>query len=184
MQALWFVLDTVFFVLVGSCLLRAWMNGLRINMRDQPGRLVMAASDWVVGPVRKVLPRALGHGSWDWGSLMAAVLLCLAYGGLWLILVSVSTGGVAYSGLTLALGIVAKACVFLLRTGLQGLTVMLLMYAVLSWVQPDSPLQARLDRLCAPFLRPLRRAIPLVGGVDLSVLVLIVLLQVALMLLG
>jgi YggT family protein len=93
-------------------------------------------------------------------------------------------GGVAYGGVTLALGIVVKAMGFLLRTALQGLTVLLLAYAVLSWVQPDSPLQAKLDRLCSPFLRPLRRAIPLVGGVDLSVLVLIVLLQVGLMVVG
>jgi YggT family protein len=33
-------------------------------------------------------------------------------------------------------------------------------------------------------LRPIRRWVPLVGGVDLSVLVLVVLLQIGLMLIG
>ena len=79
MQALWFVVDTVFFVLVAACLLRAWMNMLRINMRDQPGRFAMAITDWLVSPVRRILPRALAQSAMDWGSLMAAVL-GVAYG--------------------------------------------------------------------------------------------------------
>jgi YggT family protein len=57
-------------------------------------------------------------------------------------------------------------------------------YAVLSWVQPQSPILETLDRLCGPILRPVRRVIPTIGGVDLSVLVLIILLQVGLMLIA
>jgi YggT family protein len=41
-----------------------------------------------------------------------------------------------------------------------------------------------IERLCAPPLMPIRRVVPLVGGVDLSPLVLLVLLQVAAILLG
>jgi len=72
----------------------------------------------------------------------------------------------------------------LLRVVLQALMFLMLAYAVLSWVQPQSPVLGTLDRLCAPLLRPIRRWLPLVGGVDLSVLVLISLLQVGLILLG
>ena len=39
-------------------------------------------------------------------------------------------------------------------------------------------------RLCEPVLRPLRRVMPLVGGIDLSPLVALVLLQVVMMVLG
>ena len=74
--------------------------------------------------------------------------------------------------------------VFLLRTVLQGLMLLLIVYAVLSWVQPHSPVMGMLDRLLAPLLRPIRKVVPLVGGVDLSVLLLIVLLQVGLMVVG
>ena len=69
----------------------------------------------------------------------------------------------------------------LVRTVLQGLMILLIGYAILSWVQPQSPVMGTLDRLVSPLLRPIRRVIPLVGGVDLSVLVLIILLQVGLM---
>ena len=54
----------------------------------------------------------------------------------------------------------------------------MIVYAILSWVQADSPMADVIDRLCAPLLRPFRRVIPLVGGIDLSPLALLVLLQV------
>jgi YggT family protein len=46
-------------------------------------------------------------------------------------------------------------------------------------VQADSPIVDVIDRLCAPLLRPFRRIIPLVGGLDLSPLALLVALQIA-----
>jgi YggT family protein len=41
-----------------------------------------------------------------------------------------------------------------------------------------------IGRLCTPVLSPIRRVLPLVGGVDLSPLVLLVLLQIASLVLG
>lgn len=183
MRILLFLIDTLFFFLVAAALLRAWMNQLRINMSGQPGRLAMAVTDWLVAPVRRILPRKVLQSRIDWGSLMAALLIALAYGGLWLMLVA-STSPLDISPAALFLAIPAVALKFLLRTMLQGLMVLFLAYAVLSWVQPQSPVMATLDRLCAPVLRPVRRVVPAVGGVDLSVLVLIILLQVGLMILG
>ncbi len=183
MRIVLFLLDTLFFFLVAAALLRAWMNHLRVPMWAQPGRFVMAVTDWLVAPVRRILPQSLAKGRIDWGSLMAAVLLALAYGGLWVVLATGSSAfSVAPSALVMAVPVLAFK--LLLRTLLQGLMLLLLVYAVLSWVQPQSPILATLDRLCAPILRPVRRIVPTVGGVDLSVLVLIILLQVGLMLIG
>jgi len=67
---------------------------------------------------------------------------------------------------------------------ISGLSALILMYAVLSWVQPGSLNMAMLERLCHPWLAPIRRHLPLLGGVDLSSLVLLLLLQIAGMLLG
>lgn len=183
MRIVFFLLDTFFFFLVASALLRAWMNHQRIHMSAQPGRLVIAVTDWVVAPVRRILPRSLVQSRVDWGSLMAALLFALAYGGLWMILASTLTP-VEASSAAMLLAIPTLAVKLLLRTVLQGLMILLLAYAVLSWVQPHSPVLGTLDRLCAPILRPVRRMVPMVGGVDLSVLVLIILLQVGLMLVG
>ena len=182
-SVLWFLLETAAFLLVGAALLRAWMNQLRINMSGQPGRFVMALTHWLVGPVRKVLPRSLVQSRIDWGSLVAALLLALAYGGLWLTL-QLTLSPAVFSPDAALLAIPVLAVKLLVRVLLQGLMVLLLGYAVLSWVQPGSPVMGVLDRLCAPVLRPVRRVVPVIGGVDLSVLVLIVLLQVGLILLG
>ena len=72
----------------------------------------------------------------------------------------------------------------LLRLLVSGLTGLVIVYAVLSWFQTRSALTDVIERLCAPPLRPIRRLVPLIGGVDLSPLVLLVLLQIASILLG
>jgi YggT family protein len=50
-------------------------------------------------------------------------------------------------------------------------------------VNPHAPVAPAIDQLTRPWLAPIRRLVPLVGGVDLSPLVLIVVAQVALTLL-
>jgi len=183
MRIAFFVLDTVFFILVGAALLRVWMNQLQVKLTQQPGVFAMAVTDWLVKPVRGILPRPLLQSQADWGSWMAAVLLSLAYGGLWM-MASLSAGASVSNPVTIWLAIVATALQFLLRTALQATMFMMLAYAILSWTRSDSPALGTLDRLCTPFLRPIRRWVPLIGGVDLSVLVLVILLQIGLMLLA
>ncbi|MNC91389.1 YGGT family protein [compost metagenome] len=56
----------------------------------------------------------------------------------------------------------------------------MIVQAVLSWVNPYSPVQPLFDAMTRPFLRPIRRVVPLLGSVDLSPLVLLLLLQIAL----
>jgi len=136
------------------------------------GRMVFALTDWLVLPLRRVVPAA---GRWDLASLVAALLLELAqYTLLWLLLGASAT----------VLAVPLLAAFGLARLVLSGLIGLLLVFAVLSWVQPGSPVLQVLGRLCEPLLRPLRRFIPLVGGVDLSPLVVMVLLQVGLIVLS
>ncbi len=178
-----FLLETIAFLLVGSALLRAWMNHLRINMSGQPGRFVMAMTHWLVGPLRKVLPRSIAQSRFDWGSAIAAVLLAISYAGLWLSL-QMALSPATLSAESALLAIPGLTFKLLVRVMLQGLMVLMLVYAVMSWVQPGSPLLVVLDRLCSPLLKPVRKILPTIGGVDLSVLVVLVLLQVGLILLG
>lgn len=78
----------------------------------------------------------------------------------------------------------ALALFGLFQMAISGLTGLLIVYALLSWTQTASPVAAVVERLCAPLLRPIRQVVPLVGGIDLSPLVLLVLLQVAAMVLA
>jgi YggT family protein len=54
--------------------------------------------------------------------------------------------------------------------------------ALLSWVNPFSPLSAVIGPLTQPFLRPVQKILPPVGGVDLTPLVVFVLCQLIIML--
>jgi YggT family protein len=61
----------------------------------------------------------------------------------------------------------------------------LFIYVVLSWVAPGtySPAAALLDRICEPLVRPVRRIVPPIGGLDLSVVFVMILLGALLRLL-
>ena len=161
-----FLLDVVAGLLGGACLLRLYMQLQRIPFGNPVGRFVFALTDWVVLPLRRVLP---SYRKWDVASLIAAYLFELAqFGILWLL--AGRSGGALVPVLAL-FGLV--------RLVISGLIGLVIVYAILSWVQSDSPLSDVIDRLCAPVLRPFRRMIPLVGGFDLSPLALLVVLQIA-----
>lgn len=181
-----FLLETAFFVLIAAALLRAWMNWLRVSMTGQPGSFVMALTDWLVKPLRRSLPKALTHSRVDWASVLAATLMALAYAALAGLLFGV-LGNVGEDGLDWAPGVFLMlpviAVKMLLRVALQTLFMLVLGYAILSWVQPGSSVYGLLARLTEPLLAPLRRVIPAIGGVDLSALVLLILLQIGMMVL-
>jgi YggT family protein len=54
---------------------------------------------------------------------------------------------------------------------------LVLVLAVLSWINPGSPMYSLVARLGQPFLRPFQRLVPLIGGVDLSPIALLLVLQ-------
>ncbi|UFS56998.1 YggT family protein [Comamonadaceae bacterium M7527] len=179
MHALFFVIDLLAFVLIGACLLRAWMIASSMTMVVQPGRFVVAVTDWLVQPLRRMLPRGMSLGRWDGACLLAALIMAFAYGGLWTA-AALSTASGDISGAVMLAAVPVAAFKMLLRVVLQGLFYLLLMYAVLSWVQPQSPAYGVLSRLLEPVLSPFQRAIPRIGGVDLSALLLMLVLQVLL----
>jgi YggT family protein len=179
-----FLLDTIFFALVAAAMLRAWLNAVRIHMGQQPGPFVLALTDWLVMPLRKALPLSMKRSRLDAASLLAAVLLSLVHAGLWFGMVMASGGMAGWAASAVWSAVPALAIKTLLHTALQGLLLLMVAYAVWSWVQPFSAAFGWLNRLLAPLLMPLRRFVPLVGGVDLSALVFVLLLQVGLMLLG
>jgi len=166
-QIISFLLDVVAGLLGGACLLRLYMQYQRIPFGNPVGRFVFALSDWIVLPLRKVLPAVRRV---DTASLVGAYLIELAqFGLLWL-----------FAGSTGAVEMLPVMALFgLARLVISGLTGLVIVYAIMSWVQADSPIVDVIDRLCAPLLRPWRKLVPLVGGIDLSPLVFLVVLQVA-----
>lgn len=175
-QIVYLLLEVATGLLGGACLLRLYMQLQRIPMSARSGnplgRFVFALTDWLVLPLRRVLPAL---GGWDTASLMGAFLLELAqFFLLWLL------GG----GLDGLYAVPILAAFGVVRLSISGLSGLLIVYALLSWVQTRSLLADLIERLVAPPLAPIRRWLPLVGGVDLSPLALLLLLQVAAIVLG
>lgn len=69
-----------------------------------------------------------------------------------------------------------------MRWALNLVVWLTLIQAVLSWVNPMSPLMAQLQTLTAPLLDPIRRILPRTA-IDFSPLVLLILAQIAAMML-
>jgi YggT family protein len=163
-------------LLTGVCLLRLYMQHQRIPMSARSGNpmgpFMFALTDWLVLPLRRVLPAV---GRLDTASLAAAFVSQLAlFGVQWLML----GGGAGW------IGVPVLALFGVARMAISALTGLVIVYAVLSWVQTQSQLSDLLERLVAPVLMPIRKIVPLVGGVDLSPLALLVLLQIAAIVLG
>lgn len=171
-QILSFLLEVVAGLVSGACLLRLYMQAQRVPFNNPVGQLVFALSDWLVMPLRKLIKPA---GKYDMSSLLAAIIIqLLHYVLLW-----------ALTGASASPLMIPLLAVFgLLRMVLTGLVGLLIVYAILSWVSPHSPIYGVMARLCQPLLRPVQRVVPLVGGVDLSPLVVLIVLQVLLMVLG
>lgn len=174
-QILQFILEVASGLVAGACLLRLYMQMQRVPFQNPVGQLVFALSDWIVMPLRRIIA---ARSQWDWSSFMAAVLVQLAhYGILWVI-------KIAFLPVAANPALIPALALFgLVRMVITGLIGIILVHAILSWVQPHAPVASILARLSEPVLRPLRRIIPLIGGVDLSALVALVVLQIMLMVL-
>jgi YggT family protein len=166
-----FLVDNIVAFFVILLLVRFHFQWLRVGFRNPVGEFVLATTSWIVVPLRRVIP---GLAGLDLATLLAAWLLQML--GMWVHAVIVG----AEPGPGLLAGV---AAVELVRYSIYILIFAVFVLAILSWVNPESPVMPVFNAVTRPFLRPLRRFIPPVGRVDLSPMVLILLLFVLLMLL-
>ena len=163
------LVDVVGGLLVGACLLRAWMQSRRIGGANPVGHFVMSLTDWMVRPLRRVVP---GYAGIDWASLVAAFLLTF-------VAVTIDVG-LRFGGLPPLHLLLGLTLVWLIKWILYLAELAILVSAVLSWVNPFSPFLPIFDALTSPVLAPLRRVLPRAGRLDFSPLVALLLIQVAL----
>ncbi len=175
MQPVIFLLDAVVSFFCTLFLLRFMMQAMRVSFSGQLGNFVVALTNWAVKPLRRVIP---GAGGFDWASLLAALAMQVLLSGL---LIGLSPVALSADPTSLALMVAWFSVRAVLRLGVYILIGALILQAVLSWINPYSPLSAPAHQLTRPLLDPIRRFVPLISGIDLSPLVAILLLQVALM---
>ena len=170
------LLGTAANLLALAFLVRVWMQWVRAPFRNPVGQFVAAVTDWAVLPLRRLIPGLFGL---DLASVFAAWFAQIAYAG-------VMAGLTGMAGLTpLAAAAVAwLAFLSVLKMFVYLLMGVVIMTALLSWINPYAPVAPLFDQMARPLLAPVRRLLPPLGGVDLSPLVALVLCEVALVVLS
>ncbi len=163
------IVDAAATILGGALMLRFWMQAIRVRPPASVAQFTFTLSDWLVRPMRRVVP---GVGGYDWASLIGALLV-----------VMLATSVFLLAGNPIEA--VAKLALYRFFTWiLYGFMALLIVEAIFSWVNPHAPLAPFVRALNEPLLRHLRRVVPLLGGLDLSMLVALILLQIAQILLA
>ncbi len=176
-RILLFVLDTVCSFFTLALLVRFVMQWARAPFRNPLGQFIVAVTDWMVRPFRRLIPGLFGL---DMASLFLAWLWQVAYHGIALGF----TGLLVAVSLEPTLVVLVLALLELLKIALYLMMGAVLVSAIFSWVNPYAPMAGIFNALTNPLLRPFRRVIPPVGGVDLSPLALLLVLQIALFILA
>ncbi|MDB5796734.1 MAG: YggT family protein [Paucimonas sp.] len=165
------VVDTITGILGFLFLLRFWTQAVRVRPPSSLGEFVYRLTDWAVKPLRRLFP---GVGGYDWASLVAAFLIALIG-----VLVTSAAAGRLAPGPVLLLS--AYQLISWILYGLMGL---IIIEVVLSWVNPQAPVAPFVRALNQPVMRPFRRILPPIGGIDLSPILAFLALRIALYLAG
>jgi YggT family protein len=169
-SALIFLFTTLADLYLLTFLLRFIMQWVRASYYNPLAQFVFKVTSPLVVPARRVLPSIRGL---DTPTLAVLVLLEIA----------VTFALLRFSGITLPLPqLLYYSLLRLIALAVWFYIGALFIYILLSWFgdRGRNPMAVLLAELVEPLLRPVRRVLPPIGGLDLSGLVVLLLLQAAL----
>lgn len=167
MSASVFLISTIFNLYLMVVILRLWLQLAQADFYNPLSQFVVKATHPIVGPLRRVIPSL---GRFDTATFVLAVIVAFAK-----IAILYTLFG---PGINNPLVLLLFACIDVVKEAFSLIFWVLILRAILSWVsQGNNPIEYVLHQLTEPFLAPIRKIIPPIGGLDLSVLVAIVLLQ-------
>ncbi|HEX5129459.1 MAG TPA: YggT family protein [Usitatibacter sp.] len=174
-EAIHLILDALFSLFILAALVRFWMQAFRAPTRNTIAQFTMAFTDFAVKPLRRVVPGLLNL---DWASLIVAFVAELI---LQVLVVLLFRGAVAGEMFPVLLFI---AFVKLIRLTIYVFMGAIIIQAVLSWVAPrgQHPMEPFFNAMTRPFLGPFQRAVPPIGGLDITPLLALIAFQLVLML--
>ncbi len=177
-QILIFLLDTVLGLFSLALLLRFYLQLLRIPSYSSLSSFLIAITDFIVRPTRRLIP---GLGGMDLSTLLLAWLSqCIIVTSIYVL-----QGGNLGANIGSTFSIMALlALVEIIKMTLYIVLVMIILQAVLSWVNPRSLLAPILDGFTRPFLDIFRKYIPPIANIDLSPLFALIVIQLLLIVVG
>lgn len=172
-QALYFIVSTLAQLVLFLFLLRFWLPVLRIDFRNPLAQGVLRLTSPVIVPFRRLLPPV---GRVDTATVLVLLVLQVAV----ILLLLLISGRMADP---VSIGLVA--IVQLAIHSLYLFFFVVLISVVLSWIAPQTynPVVGMISAMAEPILRPFRRLVPTLGGLDISPIFAIILLQAGVILL-
>ena len=167
-QTVSFLVSTIGELYVSCYLIRFLMQWVKADFHNPLSQFIVAVTGPLVRPVRRVVP---GWRGLDLATLLVALLLELI---LTFVLISLSDLSVPSTGMLLLI-VLRRLAVNATRL----FFFVVLLRVILSWVSPGGyhPIAAILTSLTEPLIRPVRRLIPPIGGLDLAPLFVLIGLQ-------
>ncbi len=168
-----FIINTVFDLYVFLVLLRFMLQMLRADFYNPVSQFIVRVTSRPLGDLRRVIPSVAGQDS-------AAIVLCLVVIYAKFMLLRLLDTAAIPVGSTLApigsvgyLGLMVYAIADLVALFLTVFLIAIIFQVVLSWISPGhyNPVIGLVNSLAAPILRPVKKIMPPIGGLDLSPLV-------------
>lgn len=169
MSALIFLVKTFSDLYLLCFLLRILLQAVRADFYNPISQFIVRATNPLVKPARRILPAARGI---DLPTVIVLVILELVITTILLALVGIQPG----------IGQLIWLVLFrLIALTLWTYTILIFVYVILSWLAQASysPIAMLIGHIVEPVLRPARRLLPMMGGFDLSPLIVLVLMQAA-----
>lgn len=173
-NALIFLLQAILGLMVLLFLLRFYFQLTKVSFQQQAAQLVVTLTNFAVKPMRRIVP---SFRQIDLSTLLLAYLtqLLLTFATLWL-----KGFPLLIAGSHVWLTVLLVALLGIISMSISIFMYAVLIQAVLSWVNPYTPIAPVLDKLTYPVLSVLRKFIPNAGNIDLSPLIFIIAAQLLL----
>ena len=165
-QALLFLFRAIADLAVMVVLLRFFLQYFRANFQNPLAQAIMQITSPLVVPLRRLLPPL---GKLDTATLTLALILEVVFIALLELFLKFPLSAGA---------LVGYAAIRTLLLAFRLLTFIVFIYVILSWISPGyNPIAAMIGSIADPVVRPARRLLPPLGGLDLSPMIVILLLM-------
>jgi len=159
MEAIVYLLRFAFDALLMILIVRVWLQWVKADFYNPLSQFIVKVSNPLVVPIRRIIP---GFGGIDLATLLIAYVVATLK---FVTLAALSGESLGVLAFYIGLLVLLKQAGFLLF-------VIMIVMAIMSWVvQGYNATLMVLSQLTEPFLGPLRKIMPNLGGLDLSMLV-------------
>lgn len=160
-----FLINAVFDLYLMILMIRIILAYVGANYFDPVTQFVTRLTNFLVKPLRRGLPN---YGRLETASIVLLIGLEILK---FALILALSTGTLNITALLLLA--LADAIKLVLNLFFYAI----LIQVILTWVQPHSPMSYTLYQVTSPLMRPIQRLIPPIGGIDISPIPALIILQ-------